>query len=112
MKRRVIIGNNGFTSMFDPIGFEVLPKIINCRVCYKSKSFNDYHSSNLKTYDYECKDCYSKNKKENPERDWIWRLKQYGLTLDDYKALLQKQNGVCKICKRKELKRRLSVDHD
>lgn len=36
------------------------------------------------------------------------RLKQYGLTIEDYNTLFEEQNGRCKICS-KELK--LCVDH-
>ena len=38
---------------------------------------------------------------------------KYGITLDDYDALLASQNGVCAIClKKQSTERRLSVDHD
>jgi hypothetical protein len=45
-----------------------------------------------------------------------WHLKAtYGLSLDDYEALLQRQNGVCAICGRDNIKgnqkRDLVVDH-
>jgi hypothetical protein len=36
----------------------------------------------------------------------------YGITPEEYDALLRLQNGVCKICGRTAGKRRLSVDHD
>ena len=40
-------------------------------------------------------------------------LKQYGMTLRDYDALLKWQGGVCAICKRPEMERNqsLCVDH-
>lgn len=41
------------------------------------------------------------------------KLRQYGLTAEDYDALLERQNGVCAICfKPPKGKSRLSVDHD
>ena len=46
--------------------------------------------------------------KQNRER----QLKQYGLTLELYNALLLSQGGVCAICKTKPHKRSLNVDHD
>ena len=41
------------------------------------------------------------------------RLKQYGITLDDYNIMLFEQDGCCKICNRHHtsFKNPLSVDH-
>ena len=40
-------------------------------------------------------------------------LKKYGMTMDDYMDMEEKQNKVCKICgKPEKYKKRLSVDHD
>jgi Recombination endonuclease VII len=46
-------------------------------------------------------------------------LKAYGITIEDYEALLEAQGGVCAICKQPEsalhqngVVRRLAVDHD
>jgi hypothetical protein len=43
-----------------------------------------------------------------------YRLKtQYGITVAQYEALLEAQDGRCAICRQKpSLKRRLAVDHD
>lgn len=38
--------------------------------------------------------------------------KQYGITAEDYEALLRYQGGRCYICRRKPGKKRLAVDHD
>ncbi len=38
--------------------------------------------------------------------------KQYGLTLEQYNAMLADQHGLCAICKKPPTKRRLDVDHD
>lgn len=38
--------------------------------------------------------------------------KTYGITADDYAALLAFQGGVCYICRRKPRAKRLAVDHD
>jgi len=41
------------------------------------------------------------------------KLAVYGLTHDQYQAMLQEQNGVCAICKRPPTaKKRLAIDHD
>lgn len=55
--------------------------------------------------------------KENPNKVLGWHLKKYNMTVDDYNSLLQKQKGVCAICKSKargmqHKKNRLCVDHD
>jgi hypothetical protein len=42
-----------------------------------------------------------------------YQLKQYGLTLEDYDALLKAQDGLCAICHKPERKNpSLSVDHN
>lgn len=40
------------------------------------------------------------------------RLSRYGITGEQYNELINKQNGVCAICKTEGNKRSLSVDHD
>lgn len=57
-----------------------------------------------------------KHRDANPEaaaaKGVKWNLGRYGLTLDLYIEMAQVQNGVCKICKRTNGKKRLCVDHD
>lgn len=39
--------------------------------------------------------------------------RQYGITLEDYDALFEAQQGLCAICNRQDsTRRRLAVDHD
>lgn len=38
--------------------------------------------------------------------------RNYGLTTEEYKAMLHKQQGCCAICHKPDPERRLSVDHD
>ena len=64
------------------------------------------------------------NKERHSEQAKIWYnenkgrtrnsyLKRFfGISLDDYNELLEKQNGVCAICGGKSGKRSFSVDHD
>ena len=40
------------------------------------------------------------------------KLKEYGLTPEEYKALLSKCGGVCQLCGSKPLAKQLNVDHD
>lgn len=50
--------------------------------------------------------------KRNPEKTKnAWLLRYYGITIDDYKNLLEKQGGVCAICSNKDSKFSLAVDH-
>jgi len=79
--------------------------------------------SNSKEYE---KQYYIKNKEkikirckqwqlDNPEKGLASRLKRsYGITIEYYNKLFNKQEGKCAICGRhqSELKRTLSVDHD
>lgn len=70
-------------------------------------------------------------RKENSRRasDWLkahpekrltaqrrWRMKkQYGITLEEYEILLEKQNGMCAICKSENTHSKgycFAVDHD
>lgn len=57
---------------------------------------------------------YANNREKIRDRQVGVRLKaRYGITLEDYEALLVKQNGVCAICEEEcKTGERLSVDHD
>jgi hypothetical protein len=39
-------------------------------------------------------------------------LKRYGMTMDDWRAMLEAQGGVCFICQREPKSGRLCVDHE
>lgn len=54
-----------------------------------------------------------KRKTEQAERDRQRRLKRvFGITIADYEALLEKQEGRCAVCQKLPTGRRLAVDHD
>lgn len=103
-----------------------------CTKCEETKSLTEFRK-----YGY-CKSCekkwhaanFQKNKTRmmaknkqyrlaNPEKSAIYdlraRLKKFGMTVEDYNALLLRQNGVCAICKSSDPGRadalRLFVDH-
>lgn len=51
----------------------------------------------------------------NPEKSWTNNIKRlFGLTVDDYQAMFEKQGGRCAICGKHqtEMGRRLYVDHN
>ena len=51
-------------------------------------------------------------KSHSEKRDQYYRY-HYGISLEDYEALLRIQNGVCAICQQENsLGHRLCVDHD
>ncbi len=85
-----------------------------------------YYLKNYKRQKELGKKYYQKNKdkinekmkkynKENPEKRKNAILKNvYGITLDQYNQMFEKQKGKCAICKRhqKDLTRTLCVDHN
>lgn len=46
------------------------------------------------------------------QREWKPRVSKYGMTVDDYEALVLAQGGVCAICNGRPGRKRLAVDHD
>lgn len=94
-----------------------------CRNCYHAIHRNN---PEVKKYHYEYyrrhKDTkfaeYSKRRRERrrgQDRTIEYltaKLSLYRMSLDDYKALLKKQNGVCAVCNEVSVGRRLAVDHD
>ena len=90
---------------------------------YKSKQYKCGLQSNCKNC---CKERTLKWQKENPEKykkykkSWReknrgWALKKkFGISLEEYNQMLEKQNHRCAICGRheSEFKRKLDVDHD
>ena len=65
-----------------------------------------------------CRDCHNLYAKEhserNPEskRNAVYK-NEYGITIEDYNKMFEKQNGKCAICKKhqSEFKKRLAIDH-
>jgi|ERR1700676_3411860 len=64
-----------------------------------------------KTAKYD-KDWYLKNPEKIKLKGRKRTLKQYGLTLEQYDAMLQNQGGVCAVCGLTRGTRRMAVDHD
>jgi hypothetical protein len=113
-----------------------------CKLCGELKHLTDFHNNKgmkdgklnccksctnqLKSEDHrkhkeERKQKFKDWQTENPEKYYRMmrnsKLKVYGLTIEDYEALLEEQKGVCKICEKPETKGTgrdkgtLAVDH-
>lgn len=91
-----------------------------CIKCNEIKDLDKFgrhpHAKNGRTN--TCRDCklsYSKRwNKDNAERNWIHAIKnRYGLSLEEWNGLFEKQSGCCAICDKhqSELDCRLVVDH-
>jgi len=69
-----------------------------------------YYQENKDVINERARASHHARKCNNDPRLRRFELKRYGITVAEYDALLQKQGGVCAIC-RKHSKRRLCVDH-
>lgn len=96
-----------------------------CTKCLKTKpetSFPLRKQRGKYRLDSQCGACkrqyhlaYYHQRKETTadERRTYWLKSKYGLTEDDYSAMLEKQKGLCAICENPcATGRRLAVDHD
>jgi hypothetical protein len=83
-------------------------KQARCKTCHK-KITGAYQKDNPEIYrKASLKNWHSLSNEKRQER-WI---KRYGINAKDYAQLLEKQNGVCQICKKSCSSRQfLSVDH-
>lgn len=102
-------------------------KYPKCKKCIKNRNGDPEYKKYMKNYlenyrqvkehqDYnkEYQKQYQKNPK-NKQNDKKWRLlKTYGITLEEWYQMFEKQNGECKICHthQSKLKNKLCVDHD
>ena len=94
-----------------------------CYTCKEVKPLEAFAKSAKESlgHRYECKVCQNKHAKafhkQFPERTKQYEIKHnlmkdFGLTVETYDAMLVAQNGVCKICGNPPTTERLSVDHD
>ena len=58
-----------------------------------------------------CKSCYKRSPAYRKELNRNY-MKKFGITLDEYDALLREQDGTCFICCKYPRSKRLAVDHD
>lgn len=87
----------------------------NCRKCLKVKSTRQfYRRSDSENYYSLCRECaranQSQRRKELPDYERARYLRKYGLTIQQYKAMVKAQNNQCAMCAATQ-KRALSVDH-
>lgn len=87
----------------------------NCSSCNQEKPATEFYKGRS-----FCKVCSNKAsnrwKKENKEKNQLSiqksKLKRkYGITIEQYEAMVKEQKGVCYICKNENPNRKLSVDH-
>ncbi len=86
--------------------------LTQCAKCtvIKTSEYNKKHKDEVKLKNSK----YYKEKKDTILRDRRY-LKVYGINLEEYNIMFEKQNGVCKICNNSEMfhkNKMLCVDHD
>ena len=96
------------------------PTVKTCYACKTEKSVTEFYKSNVNYYQKECKDCcrIRKYKWYQTESGKLssanTKLKRrFGITLEQFNQMYEKQNGKCLICDATEslLGHRLAVDH-
>jgi hypothetical protein len=95
-----------------------------CVSCTKENSVKRFENGNVKEWvqknresvnAYNRKKYHSLSPEEKTKRNRAQQVSLYGLTLDQYDAMLKKQNGVCAICKKPETrskKNNMCIDHN
>ena len=78
-----------------------------------------YRQDNREACRKRCREYMRARRISDPELYRSWQVARYGITLDQCKAILKAQHGVCAICNRPESKKRrdgsvfdLAIDHD
>lgn len=87
-----------------------------CIVCHQLQddiAFYKGYTCKRCNYNYTKQRRASRKREETPEQNRKWSLKsKFGITVEQYDATLEKQNGVCAICNKTcRTGRRLAVDH-
>lgn len=87
-----------------------------CRPCRNKRSKN-WYLNNREQFNAHQMRYYRENPDKYRRRMRMGKLKKYGMTLEAYDRLFEKQGGVCAICQKPEAvvwygKSTLAVDHD
>lgn len=86
-----------------------------CSKCHEAKKASAFYKSQWENGSW-CKECERLNYANNSDKvRWQRILQAYGLSQADYTTMLERQGGVCAICKNPEKAQRfkfLAVDHD
>lgn len=90
--------------------------IIKCNRCLIEKNIFAYYPSELKRSKPTCGECL----KTPSLKQHKYKIKKYGLSLNDYDLMVKNQSGLCAICLKPEHQKhrrigeitRLSVDHN
>lgn len=81
-----------------------------CTVCKEEKPVKDFWRAGGKLFS-TCKVCGHTYRTPEKNREG-WLRRQYGITVEQYEAMLAKHDGGCWVCGRLPGKSRLAVDHD
>lgn len=88
-----------------------------CTGCKISKPHSEYYFRSNGTLQADCKKCHTRRGSEAySKRKHVVKLRQifrnYGITPDEYFSLVDRQQGLCAICKGESKNLELCVDHD
>ena len=73
-----------------------------------------YYENNKEKCITKDKEYYMENKDKYKKRYEKYRIKQYGITIEEYNTIFETQDGCCAICgaHQSALKNKLCIDHD
>jgi Recombination endonuclease VII len=100
--------NGKYRSYPTPVQCLVARGTKHCGRCDRQRKLKFFSKSNNTPCGYSswCKECNRNYDKENRERfrkrkEKEWRLREYGVTPEEFKCLRKKQKNKCAVCKRK-----------